>query len=116
MYNCIDIGLCTQLTQLSGKLAGGGKLTGGTNPYWDDVKEESELDEAKKATWTQPSDIKETYRHASILKNRRVVFNIKANKYRLIIAVAYRFGAVYIKFIGTHAQYDAINAETIELE
>ena len=74
------------------------------------------IDEAKKATWTQPSDIKETYRHASILKNRRVVFNIKANKYRLIIAVAYRFGAVYIKFIGTHAQYDAINAETIELE
>jgi mRNA interferase HigB len=74
------------------------------------------IDEAKKATWTQPSDIKETYRHASILKNRRVVFNIKGNKYRLIIAVAYRFGAVYIKFIGTHAQYDAINAETIELE
>lgn len=74
------------------------------------------IDEAKKATWTQPSDIKETYRHASILKNRRVVFNIKANKYRLIIAVAYRFGAVYIKFIGTHAQYDSINAETIELE
>jgi mRNA interferase HigB len=74
------------------------------------------IDEAKKATWTQPSDIKETYRHASILKNRRVVFNIKGNKYRLIIAVAYRFGAVYIKFIGTHAQYDSINAETIELE
>ena len=74
------------------------------------------IDEAKKATWTQPSDIKETYRHASILKNRRVIFNIKGNKYRLIIAVAYRFGAVYIKFIGTHAQYDAINAETIELE
>lgn len=42
VYNCIDIGLCTQLTQLSGKLAGGGKLTGGTNPYWDDVKEEFE--------------------------------------------------------------------------
>lgn len=74
------------------------------------------IDEAKKATWTQPSDIKETYRHASILKNRRVIFNIKGNKYRLIIAVAYRFGAVYIKFIGTHAQYDSINAETIELE
>jgi mRNA interferase HigB len=52
------------------------------------------IDEAKKATWTQPSDIKETYRHASILKNRRVVFNIKGNKYHLIIAVAYRFGAV----------------------
>jgi len=58
----------------------------------------------------------EKYRSASILKNRRVVFNIKGNDYRLIVSVAHRFGAVYIKFIGTHAQYDAINAETIELE
>ncbi|MDP2098109.1 MAG: type II toxin-antitoxin system HigB family toxin [Coriobacteriia bacterium] len=74
------------------------------------------LDEVKKTTWTQPVDIKATYRSASILKNRRVVFNIKGNDYRLVVAVAYRFGAVYIKFIGTHAQYDAIDAETIELE
>jgi len=64
----------------------------------------------------QPVDIKAKYRSASILKNRRVVFNIKGNDYRLVVAVAYRFGAVYIKFIGTHAQYDAIDAETIELE
>jgi len=74
------------------------------------------VDEVKQAEWLQPSDIKEKYRSASILKNRRVVFNIKGNDYRLIISVAYSFGAVYIKFIGTHAQYDAINAETIELE
>ena len=74
------------------------------------------VDEVKKATWTQPVDIKEKYRNASILKNRRVVFNIKGNDYRLVVAVAYRFGAVYIKFIGTHTQYDAIDAETIELE
>lgn len=56
------------------------------------------------------------FRSASILKNRRVVFNIKSNDYRLIVAVAYRFGAVYIKFIGTHADYDAIDAETVEME
>ena len=74
------------------------------------------VDEVKQAEWLQPSDIKEKYRSASILKNRRVVFNIKGNDYRLIVSVAYSFGAVYIKFIGTHAQYDAINAETIELE
>lgn len=74
------------------------------------------VDEVRKATWEQPADIKEKYRSASILKNRRVVFNIRGNDYRLIVAVAYRFQAVYVKFIGTHAQYDAIDAETVELE
>ena len=72
------------------------------------------VDEAKKAAWMQPAEIKEQYRSASILKNRRVVFNIKGNDYRLIAAVAYRFQAVYIKFIGTHAQYDRIDAATVE--
>ncbi|MHB1621388.1 MAG: type II toxin-antitoxin system HigB family toxin [Sulfuricella sp.] len=74
------------------------------------------VDEVKQADWNQPSDIKAKYRSASILKNRRVVFNIKGNDYRLVVSVAYWFGAVYIKFIGTHAQYDAIDAETIEQE
>lgn len=74
------------------------------------------VDEVKQASWSQPADIKEKFRSASILKNRRVVFNIKGNDYRLIVSVAYRFGAVYIKFIGTHTQYDAIDVETIELE
>ncbi len=74
------------------------------------------VDEARQANWNQPADIKEKYRSASILKNRRAVFNIKGHDYRLIVAIAYRFGAVYIKFIGTHQQYNAINAETIELE
>ena len=53
---------------------------------------------------------------ASILKSRRVVFNIKGNDFRLVVAVAYRFGAVYIKFVGTHKQYDAIDADTVEME
>lgn len=74
------------------------------------------VDEARNATWTQPADIKEKYRSASILKNRRMVFNIKGNDYRLIVSVAYRFQAIYIKFIGTHEQYDGIDAETVELE
>ena len=74
------------------------------------------FDEVKQANWTQPSDIKEKYRGASILKNKRVVFNIKGNDYRLIVSVAYKFDAVYIKFIGTHKQYDDIDADMIELE
>lgn len=74
------------------------------------------LDEASKATWEQPADIKAHYRSASVLKNRRVVFNIKGNDYRLIVAIAYRFGIVYVKFIGTHAEYDKIDAETVEME
>ena len=74
------------------------------------------FDEVKQANWTQPADIKEKYRSASILKNKRVVFNIKGNDYRLIVSIAYKFGAVYIKFIGTHKQYDAIDADMIELE
>lgn len=73
-------------------------------------------DEVKKATWSQPADIKAQYRSASILKNRRVVFNIRGNDYRLVVSVAYRYEAVYVKFIGTHAEYDLIDAETVELE
>jgi len=70
--------------------------------------------EASKSTWTQPADIKRLYRTASILKNRRVVFNIKGNEYRLIVAIAYSAQIVYVKFVGTHLQYDAVNAETVD--
>jgi mRNA interferase HigB len=72
------------------------------------------FEEASKASWDQPSDIKAQYRSASILKNRRVVFNIKGNEYRLVVAIAYRLQIVYVKFIGTHQQYDEIDADTIE--
>lgn len=74
------------------------------------------LDEVRQAQWKQPSDIKAQYRNASILKNRRVVFNIKGNDYRIVAAIAYRLGIVYVKFIGTHAVYDSIDAEIIEME
>lgn len=77
---------------------------------------EAWIDEVRKANWQQPSEIKTVFRNASILKNRRVVFNIKGNDYRLIVAVAYQFGAMYIKFIGTHEKYDTVNAETVEME
>ncbi|WP_322996084.1 type II toxin-antitoxin system HigB family toxin [Castellaniella sp.] len=74
------------------------------------------FDEAIQAKWMQPADAKAQYRSASVLKNRRVVFNIKGNDYRLIVAIAYKLGIVYIKFIGTHAQYDKVDAETVEME
>ena len=67
------------------------------------------------ATWTQPTDIKAQYRSASVLKNRRVVFNIKGNDYRLIVAVAYKVQIVYVKFVGSHKEYDAVDAETVEM-
>lgn len=73
-------------------------------------------DEAKAATWKLPQDIKNAYRNASFIANNRVVFNIKGNDYRLIVAVAYRTGIVYVKFIGTHAEYDQIDAATIEVD
>ena len=74
---------------------------------------ESWHDEACHAAWTSPQDIKDQYRHASICGNNRVVFNIAGNKYRLVLHFDYRRRTGFIRFIGTHAQYDAIDAETI---
>ena len=54
------------------------------------------------------------YASASFVAPNRVVFNIKGNDYRLVVAVAYRFGAVYVKFVGTHKQYDAVDAANVE--
>lgn len=73
-------------------------------------------DEASKARWLSPQDIKRRYASASFIAGNRVVFNIRGNEYRLIVAVAYRFEAVYIKFIGTHAQYDAVDAAVVSQE
>jgi mRNA interferase HigB len=73
------------------------------------------FEEVSHANWRQPADIKAQYGNASILKNRRVVFNIKGNDYRLVVAVSYKMQLVFVKFVGTHRAYDAIDAETIEL-
>jgi mRNA interferase HigB len=69
--------------------------------------------EAKQAEWKTPADIKAKYGSASILKEGRVVFNICGNNYRLVAKINYAYGIVFIRFIGTHKDYDAINAETI---
>lgn len=70
-------------------------------------------DEAKHANWQNSHDIKAKYRSASFVGNNRVVFNIHGNKYRLIVAINYKFSMVYIRFVGTHKQYDKIDAKDI---
>jgi len=72
------------------------------------------LDEARQARWKSPQDVKSRYASASFIGRNRVVFNIKGNDYRLIVAIAYRLQIVYVKFVGTHPEYDAVDAETIE--
>ena len=69
--------------------------------------------EAKASSWHSPQEIKDRYRTADFLPGNRVVFNIGGNKYRLVVKIAYVPGTVYIRFVGTHAAYDKIDAETI---
>ena len=64
----------------------------------------------QRARWTTPADVRSQYADASILRNNRVIFNIKGNAYRLVVEIDYDNEAVYIRFVGTHAQYDRINA------
>ena len=69
--------------------------------------------QALKADWASPSAVKSDFGSASILKDGRVVFNIAGNKYRLVVWINYAYRVVYIRFIGTHDQYDQIDAQTI---
>ncbi len=66
-----------------------------------------------RAEWRNPGDVKASYPKASILKAGRVVFNIKGNDYRLVARVQYQAGILAIRFFGTHAEYDSIDAEKI---
>jgi mRNA interferase HigB len=68
---------------------------------------------ASRAQWRNPDEVKSSHPKASILKGGRVVFNIKGNDYRLVAAVQYQAGVMVIRFFGTHAEYDRIDAETI---
>lgn len=69
--------------------------------------------EACHADWATPQDVKLLYRHASIIGDNRVVFNIAGNKYRLVVKFNYPYRIGYIRFIGTHAGYDGIDAEKV---
>jgi len=69
--------------------------------------------EAEEAQWKSPRDIKREYPSASFLHDNRVVFNIKGNNYRLVVKINFDYGIIWIRFVGTHAQYDKINASKI---
>ena len=69
--------------------------------------------EVERADWSGPEDIKTQYPSASFLAGNRVVFNIRGNRYRVVVAVKYEFFVVFIRFIATHADYDKIDAATI---
>lgn len=69
--------------------------------------------EVSKANWKNPNELKREYPNASILNDNRIVFNIKGNNYRLIVKINYDYQIMWIRFIGTHAEYDKINSEEI---
>lgn len=72
------------------------------------------FDEASKVIWHSFHDIRNAYPRASAVGSDRVVFRIKGNDYRLIVRINYEFSTVYIKFVGTHAEYDKVDAVTVD--
>ena len=70
-------------------------------------------DTALSSTWKTPNDVKKTYANASILKDNRIVFNIKGNSYRLVVKFNFEKQWIFIKFIGTHEEYNKIDSQTI---
>ena len=89
--------------------------------FWDNNPDHADAKEpalawyrhALRADWSSPAEVKQDFGNASILKDGRVVFNIAGNKYRLVVWINYAYRVVYIRFIGSHPQYDKIDAQTI---
>ncbi|MEM6816349.1 MAG: type II toxin-antitoxin system HigB family toxin [Bacteroidota bacterium] len=86
--------------------------------YWQEHEDSEQYlktwyDTAKSSDWKNPMDVKATYANASVLKESRMVFNIKGNSYRLIAKFNFEKQWIFIRFIGTHAEYDKIDANTI---
>ncbi len=69
--------------------------------------------DVERATWSGPADIKALYHNASFVTNNRVIFNVKGNRYRLVALVVYQHAVIYIRFVGTHQEYDRIDVTTI---
>ncbi|HTW94310.1 MAG TPA: type II toxin-antitoxin system HigB family toxin [Tepidisphaeraceae bacterium] len=85
------------------------------NPKYFDAEQplKAWFREASKATWANPLVVKAMYRSASIVGNSRVVFNIAGNKYRLVVQVNYAYQIIYVRFVGTHQQYDQIDVTEV---
>ena len=86
--------------------------------YWEKFPQAEQAllswhQEANLAEWNNPSQLKSQYRNASILTNKRVVFNIHGNSYRLIVDIEYRLKIVFVLWFGTHNQYDKIDAKKV---
>lgn len=86
-----------------------------SDPSYADAKEplEAWYQHTANADWPTPAEVKSQFRSASILQDGRVLFNIAGNKYRVVVWINYAYRVVYIRFIGTHRQYDQIDAQTI---
>jgi mRNA interferase HigB len=89
--------------------------------YWESHASEADVQEAIQAwyqvvrfvTWKSPAEVKATFAKASIRPGGRVVFNVGGNKYRIVAGINYVVGVVYVKFVGSHAEYDAIDVDTV---
>ena len=89
--------------------------------FWEDAATHADAREpllawyrhALHADWASPAEVKKDFGNASILRDGRVVFNIAGNKYRLVVWINYPYRVVYVRFVGTHARYDRIDAQTI---
>jgi mRNA interferase HigB len=86
-----------------------------SNPAYADAREPmmAWYRQVRTADWSAPADVKRDIGTASILKDGRAVFNIAGNKYRIVVWINYPYRVVYIRFVGTHRQYDKIDAQTI---
>jgi len=86
--------------------------------YWEEFPKAQQslfswYEEVEEATWNNPNELKAYYRNASILTDKRVVFNIHGNNFRLIVDIEYRLKIVFVVWFGTHAQYDKIDAKKV---
>jgi len=86
--------------------------------FWEEYPDAEEpllawYREVEREDWDTPAKVKQKYGSASIVADNRVVFNIKGNDYRLVVKINYAYRVVYIRFVGTHAEYDEIDVEEV---
>ena len=87
----------------------------GKRPEYDDARDPmmAWVRQVRASDWANPAGLKRDIGTASILKDGRAVFNVAGNKYRIVVWINYPYRVVYIRFVGTHRQYDAIDAQTV---